>query len=137
VRRRAISYVSWHDSSWAVAEIMRLCDDQQPDVKWAAVEALVAMRPSDAYDHLELMMPSLAPAYQRRAAALLARRNSSTTSVLRRELLINPRSRDLLLERSRRKRSRQLPRRVILARAQALRVLREENGEEGAPKRAR
>jgi hypothetical protein len=78
VRRRAISCASWHDSPWAVAEIMRLCDDPQPDVKWAAVEALVALRPSDAYEHLKLMLPSLAPTYQRRAAALLAQQDNST-----------------------------------------------------------
>ncbi len=78
VRRRAISYVAWHDSSWAVAEIMRLCDDPQPEVRWAAVEALVALRPAQAYEHLKLMMPSLTPTYQHRAAALLARRNDST-----------------------------------------------------------
>jgi hypothetical protein len=77
VRRRALSYLSWHDSSWAIAEIMRLCDDQEPDVKWAAVEALMTLRPSEAYDHLELMMPSLDPVHQRRAAALVAQRKDS------------------------------------------------------------
>jgi hypothetical protein len=77
VRRRALFYLSWHDSSWAVAEIMRLCDDQQPDVQWAAVDALMALRPSQACDHLQLMMPSLDPVYQRRAALLLQRRKDS------------------------------------------------------------
>jgi len=78
VRRRAISYLSWHDSSWAVAEIMRLCDDRQPEVKWAAVEALMTLRPSEAYNHLKLMIPSLDPVHQRRAAALLAKRENAT-----------------------------------------------------------
>jgi hypothetical protein len=77
VRRRAISYVSWHNSPWAVAETIRLCDDPQPDVKWAAVEALVALRPSEAYEHLKLMLPALGPAYQRRAATLFAQRNNA------------------------------------------------------------
>ena len=77
VRRRAISYVSWHESSWAVSEIMRLCDDKEADVKWAAVEALMALRPSEACDHLQLMMPSLDPIYRRRAAALLAQQKNS------------------------------------------------------------
>ena len=90
---------------------MRLCDDPQPDVKWAAVEALVALRPSDAYEHLKLMLPSLAPTYQRRAAALLAQQDNSTEQPPSGEVLINPRSGDLLLGVSQRKRSRQLPRR--------------------------
>ncbi len=77
VRRRALSYLAWHDSSWAIAEIMRLCDDPEPDVKWAAVEALMTLRPSQAYDHLELMMPSLDPVHQRRAATLLAQRKDA------------------------------------------------------------
>jgi len=47
-------------------------------VKWAAVEALMTLRPSEAYDHLELMMPSLDPVHKRRAAALLAERKVST-----------------------------------------------------------
>ncbi len=80
VRRRAISYVSWHNSSWAVAEIMRLSDDPEPDVKWAALEALVALSPSDGCEHLKLMMPSLAPTYQRQAAALLAHNSTDNCS---------------------------------------------------------
>ena len=72
VRRRTISYVSWQGSSWAVSEIMRLCDDVKEDVQWAAIEALMALKPTEASDHLRLMMPSLAPPYQRRATALLA-----------------------------------------------------------------
>jgi len=72
VRRRAISYVSWHDSAWAVSQLMRLCDDKEADVKWAAVEALMALRPAEACVHLKLMKPSLDPNYQRRATALLA-----------------------------------------------------------------
>ncbi|MFC1596765.1 HEAT repeat domain-containing protein [Planctomycetota bacterium] len=90
VRRRSLSYLSWDDSSWAIAEIMRLCDDQQPDVRWAAVEALMTLRPSEAYNHLELMMPSLDPVHKRRAAALLAERKVSTNSKAR-----NPEEREV------------------------------------------
>jgi hypothetical protein len=74
VRRRALSYISRHDSYWAIAEAMRLCDDPEPYVQWAAVEALMALGPSEAHSTLRLMMPSLDPAYQRRAAILLEQR---------------------------------------------------------------
>ena len=80
VRRRAISYVSWHGSSWAISEIMRLCDDNEADVKWAAAEALMALDPSKACEHLKLMMPSLSPTYRRRAAALLAQQEKSKSN---------------------------------------------------------
>lgn len=76
VKRRALSYLSWRDSSWALARITRLCEDPNPDVKWAALEALLAIKPSEAYDTLELMMSSLDPIHRRRALTLLERRKS-------------------------------------------------------------
>ncbi len=76
VKRRTLSYLSWHDSPWALAEIKRLCNDPESEVKWAALEALLTVRPSEAYYNLELMMPSLDPAYRRRAITLLEQRKS-------------------------------------------------------------
>jgi hypothetical protein len=76
VKRRALSYLSWNDSPWALAEIRRLCNDPEPETKWAALEALLTVRPSEAYDNLELMMPSLDPAYRSRAISLLEQRKS-------------------------------------------------------------
>ena len=79
VRRCALSCLSRHDSHWAAAEAFRLFDDKEPDVQWAAVEAMTVMRPSEACGTLQLMMPSLAPAYQRRAAVLLGQRKDQGT----------------------------------------------------------
>ncbi len=73
VRRCALSCLCRNDSHWAAAEAFRLYDDKQPDVQWAAVEAMMVMRPSEAHGTLQLMMPSLAPEYQRRAAVLLGK----------------------------------------------------------------
>lgn len=74
VRLLSISYLSWHDSYWAMAEAMRLCNDKSPDVQWAAVETLTALRQSEANSILQLVKPSLQPANQRRAAILLGQR---------------------------------------------------------------
>ncbi|MFC1596770.1 HEAT repeat domain-containing protein [Planctomycetota bacterium] len=80
VRRRALACLSRHDSYWAAVEVRRLCDDKEPDVQWAAVEAMMAMKPSDAHRTLRLMKPSLTPAYQRRAAVLLGQRKDHGTA---------------------------------------------------------
>jgi len=73
VRRRSLSYLSWHDSYWAKTEAMRLCSDKTPDVQWAAVETLMALRRSEAHSILQLVKPSLDPVNQRRATILLQR----------------------------------------------------------------
>lgn len=73
VRRRALSYVAWDDSHWAIAEAMRLCNDKSPDVQWAAVETLIVLRPTEVNSILPLAKPSLAPVNQRRLADLLDR----------------------------------------------------------------
>ncbi len=72
VRRCSLSYVAWHESYWAIGETMRLCNDKMPDVQWAAVETLMALRPSEVSRILPLVKPSLAPVNQRRLADLLA-----------------------------------------------------------------
>jgi len=72
VRQRALSYVGWHDSYWAIVEAMRLCNDKEPEVQWAAVETLMALRPSEASTILPRVEPSLAAENQRRLADLLA-----------------------------------------------------------------
>lgn len=71
VKRRALSYLSWQDSSWALADIRQLCNDPEPDVKWAALKALLAVSPAEAYDNLALLIPSLDPIHKQRAALLL------------------------------------------------------------------
>lgn len=76
VKRRALSYLSWHDSPWALAEIRRLCNDPDPEVKWAALEALLTVRPSETYANLKMMMPTLDPAYQSRALTMLEQQKS-------------------------------------------------------------
>ncbi len=71
VRRRTLTYLSWRDSSWAVAAIRDHFNDSEPSVQWAAVEALIAVNPKEAYESVELMMPSLGSVYKRQAGALL------------------------------------------------------------------
>lgn len=73
VRRQTLSYVAWQSSYWAIAEAMRLCNDKTPEVQWAAVEALTALRPSEANSILRLVKPSLDPVNQPRADILLQR----------------------------------------------------------------
>lgn len=48
VKRRALSYVGWFDSYWAITEVMRLCNDKTPDVQEAALKTLLTQRPSEA-----------------------------------------------------------------------------------------
>jgi HEAT repeat protein len=52
VRRRVISYLSWRQSSWATAELRRLCDDDEAEIRWAALEALATAQPSEAKEIL-------------------------------------------------------------------------------------
>ncbi len=79
VRRRALSYVGWYDSYWAITEAMRLCNDKTPDVQWAAVETLIAQRPSEANSILQRVKPSLNRGNQRRAAVLLGQQEDQET----------------------------------------------------------
>jgi HEAT repeat protein len=79
VRRRALSYVGWHNSYWAIAEAMRLCNDKTPEVQWAAVETLMAQRPSETNSILQLVKPSLDLGNQRRAAVLLGQQEDQGT----------------------------------------------------------
>jgi hypothetical protein len=74
VRRRVLSYLSWRDSSWALPQIYGLCNDTDRGVKWAALEALVMVNPSQAYEKLQRLMPSLDQAGRRRAVILLEQR---------------------------------------------------------------
>jgi hypothetical protein len=81
VKRRALSYLAWHDSPWALAEIRRLCNDHDPEVKWSALETLLTVRPSEVYDNLEQVMNSLEPAYRQRAIALLEQRKNLSNKI--------------------------------------------------------
>jgi hypothetical protein len=71
VRRRVLSYLSWCDGSWALAEVHRLCDDPDPEVKWAALEVLMSLKPIEAYERLELELPTFDPSTRRRAVRLI------------------------------------------------------------------
>jgi hypothetical protein len=82
VRRRTLSYVGWSDSYWAIAEAMRMCSDKTPDVQWAAVETLIAQRPSDANNILQQVMPSLDQENQHRAAVLLGQQENQRAAIV-------------------------------------------------------
>lgn len=84
VRRRTISFLSWQQSSWGMAEIRRLCDDIDLGVKMAALEALMKVRPSEA----RLMAQKVADtarSTQRRLALALLDRYDPTKQQARRE----------------------------------------------------
>jgi HEAT repeat protein len=71
IRRRVLSYLSWCDGSWALAEVHRLCDDPDLEVKWAALEVLMSLKPIEAYERLELELPTFDPTTRRRAVRLI------------------------------------------------------------------
>jgi HEAT repeat protein len=73
IRRRALSYLAWSHPAWAMAEILRLCYDSDPTVKWAALEALVAFDPAEARERLDNLYPTMDPVLRRRAVRLLER----------------------------------------------------------------
>jgi HEAT repeat protein len=73
VRRRALTYLGWQHASWAKAEILRLCYDADPTVKWAALESLAAIEPAEARARLDSMYPGMDPVLRRRAVRLLER----------------------------------------------------------------
>ncbi|MCP4678543.1 MAG: HEAT repeat domain-containing protein [Deltaproteobacteria bacterium] len=74
VRRRALSYLSWRDSSWALALVREGSFDEEVSVKWASFIALDARNPQAAKESLELMEGTLSPAYGERARGILVRR---------------------------------------------------------------
>ena len=73
VRRRTISFLSWQPSSWAMAEIRRLCDDIDLGVKMAALEALIKIRPNEARLMVQKVLDSGSSTHRRLASALLRR----------------------------------------------------------------
>jgi hypothetical protein len=73
LRRRAMTYLAWERAAWAKAEILRLCYDQDPTVKWAALEALAAIHPEEASERLDSMYPGMDSVLRRHAVRLLER----------------------------------------------------------------
>jgi HEAT repeat protein len=73
VRRRALTYLAWERGAWGKAEILRLCYDADPTVKWAALEALAAVQPEEARKRLDSMFPGMDAALRRHAVRLLER----------------------------------------------------------------
>ena len=76
VRRRMVTYLSWRDASWALAELRRLCNDPDPVVKWAALESLACSRPAAARELLKRTTSPQEEAYRRRVLLLLERQES-------------------------------------------------------------
>ncbi|MBI4704531.1 MAG: HEAT repeat domain-containing protein [Deltaproteobacteria bacterium] len=76
VRRRALLWLSCRNAPWAVETIWSLCDDPEPSVRWAAIEALIPYEPAVVLRRVQRADPSDAP-YARRASALLARATAS------------------------------------------------------------
>jgi HEAT repeat protein len=77
IRRRALSYLAWSHPAWAMAEILRLCYDTDPTVKWAALEALVAFDSTEARERLDDLYPTMDPVLRRRAVRLLERQEKA------------------------------------------------------------
>ena len=77
IRRRALSYLAWSHPAWAMAEILRLCYDTDPTVKWAALEALVAFDSDEARERLDDLYPTMDPVLRRRAVRLLERQEKA------------------------------------------------------------
>ena len=76
---RALITLAGTTPYWAIAEAMRLCNDKTPEVQWAAVETLMAQRPSETNSILQLVKPSLDLGNQRRAAVLLGQQEDQGT----------------------------------------------------------
>ena len=77
IRRRALSYLAWSHPAWAMADILRLCYDSDPTVKWAALEALVAFDSAEARERLDDLYPTMDPVLRRRAVRLLERQEKA------------------------------------------------------------
>ena len=77
IRRRALTHLAWSHPGWAPAEILRLCYDSDPTVKWAALEALVAMDPKEARGRMDSLYPDMDPLLRRRAVRLIERQAQS------------------------------------------------------------
>lgn len=73
LRRRVLTYVSWERAAWAKGEVLRLCYDPDPTVRWAALEALAAVHPEEARMRLDGMFPGMDAALRRHAVRLLER----------------------------------------------------------------
>ena len=76
VRLRAVSYLSWRDSEWAVPVLRGLCHDPEATVSWPALEALAALRPEEATELMERVWSPEGPedrTHRRRVAAVLER----------------------------------------------------------------
>jgi HEAT repeat protein len=73
IRRRALTYLGWHSSDWAKAEIIGLCYESESTVKWAALEILAALDPDAARERLASIFPKMESVLRRRAVRLLER----------------------------------------------------------------
>ncbi|MBI5538292.1 MAG: HEAT repeat domain-containing protein [Deltaproteobacteria bacterium] len=71
VRRRVIPWLSWRQSAWAVERIWELCDDPDPSVKWAALDALVWHDGGEVRMRVRRARPA-EMVYCRRTSALVA-----------------------------------------------------------------
>jgi len=78
VRRRAVSYLSWRGKvQWALSSLRGLCDDAEPSVKLAALEALAASAPDEARELLDRPGGVGDGAQRRRLEAILDRQASA------------------------------------------------------------
>ena len=71
VRMRVVSYLTWRRSLWAMELVRELCDDLKPQVKWAAIEAMVYLQPDMARDLIERTPPADGDSVYRRRIEML------------------------------------------------------------------
>ena len=64
IRRRVLTYLSWRESTWAIASVRQLCHDADSAVKWAAIAALATRAPAEAREVMNLTRHAMEPVYQ-------------------------------------------------------------------------